>query len=317
MKPLIAIVFLLLLSASAARAQDLPPLPPAAGTDETQVTAGSGVVISTPNGSTDNVTIQTSSSDNSAPALPPLPSSSDSTQSQPGSTTNSGVGLPPLPGASSNSSGTNGSAGLPPLPNASSNSTGGQTESSSGSGVGLPPLPGTASSPSVAATPFGSSPTVHAKRKLTPQQKYWADHYRPNVIYGGWVKPKGGEVDARLAWVSQEVINAVTSMGFTVAKEEGNYEGQPGIQWRQWTFQSSKTDVTPQVYIKPLGNRVWLRVGPPEAPAGLTLSQVQAIQRQDQKVLRVVRLKLGRRLSPHHRGNWDAPYSTERESADE
>jgi hypothetical protein len=310
MKPLIAIVFLLLLSVSATRAQDLPPLPPAAGTDETQVTAGSGVVISTPNGSADNVTIQTSSSDNSAPALPPLPSSSNSTQSQPGSTTNSGVGLPPLPGASSSSSETNSSAGLPPLPNASSNST-------AGSGVGLPPLPGTASGASVTTTSSGPTPTVHAKRKLTPQQKYWADHYRPNVIYGGWVKPKGGEVDARLAWVSQEVINAVTSMGFTVAKEEGNYEGQPGIQWRQWTFQSPKTDLTPQVYIKPLGNRVWLRVGPPEAPAGLTLSQVQAIQRQDQKVLRVVRLKLGRRLSPHHRGNWDAPYSAERESADE
>ena len=158
-----------------------------------------------------------------------------------------------------------------------------------------------------------------SKHKTTVAEQYKLDHARPNVIYGGWVWPKGQDVDDKLAWTSQEILNALVPHGFTVTKEEGNYDGEDTstFQWRQWTFSIDHSPVVTQVYIKPLKQRVWIRVGPSEAPAGLSLREVQAIQKQDLRMLKLLRQKLGKRFTPHHRGSWAAPYNYKRETADE
>ena len=287
MTQFLAVMFLVWLWVSSTQAQDLPPLPPAPGTDQSQAAPSSST-------------------------LPPLPSAPSGTSGA------SSTALPPLPSAPSGSTSSApagaGSGSLPPLPSAPS-------QASTASGMALPPLPGAAATPASAGSPEAANPSATPsgpkKRKLTPEQRYRADHYRPNVIYGGWVNSKGGAVDARLAWTAQEVLNTAVSLGYTVVKEEGNYEGQPGPPWRQWTFQKPNSDLTPQAYIKPAGKRVWLRVGPSESPAGLTLEEVKAIQREDLRFLKALRKKFGRRLAPHHRGSWEAPYDAVRESADE
>jgi hypothetical protein len=154
---------------------------------------------------------------------------------------------------------------------------------------------------------------------MTPAEKYRAEHDRPNVIYGGWVWPKGQEVDDKLAWTSQEVLNALIPHGFTVTKEEGNYDGEDTTspQWRQWTFSIDHSSVVTQVYIKPIKHRIWMRVGPSEAPADRSLSEVKAIQAQDLRMLKLLRRQLGQRLTPHHRNDWTARYNYKAATADE
>ncbi|HET9870147.1 MAG TPA: hypothetical protein VFR02_06615, partial [bacterium] len=134
-----------------------------------------------------------------------------------------------------------------------------------------------------------------------------------------WVWPRGGDVDDQLAWASQEILNALIPHGFTVSKEEGNYDGEDTSvpQWRQWTFTIEGSEVVTQVYIKPVRHRVWVRVGPSEPPAGRSLAEVKAIQKQDLRMLKLLRAKFGKRFTPHHRHDWAAPYNHRTGTADE
>ncbi|HVM32764.1 MAG TPA: hypothetical protein VMU88_06485 [bacterium] len=235
-----------------------------------------------------------------AAALPPLP----------GANASSTAGtMPPLP--SSNNASAAPAAGVTAEPSANSQAS---TNWSSPS-LSVPPS-GPASAPKVPGVPQAKVAKPH---KMTPAEKYRYDHTRPNVIYGGWVWPKGGEVDDRLAWTSQEILNALVPHGFNVSKEEGNYDGEDTTtpQWRQWTFSIDHSNVVTQVYIRPVKQRIWVRVGPSEAPADMTLAQVEAIRKQDLRMLKLLRRQLGKRFTPHHRGDWSAPYNYKRATADE
>jgi hypothetical protein len=275
MTQLIVVLFFMFLSFGALQAQDLPPLPPAAG-DNVSVS----VTASTP----------PVAAGGTMPALPPLPSSASSAPSADVSASMS----------------TSSSAG-------SDNS---QPASWSSSNLQTPPS-GPAAAAVVPDVPKASMPKH--RHKMTPQEQYRYDHDRPNVIYGGWVWPKGQDVDDKLAWTSQEVLNALVPHGFTVTKEEGNYDGEDtsSFQWRQWTFSIDHSQVITQVYIKPVKHRIWMRVGPFEAPAGMSLREVEAIRGQDLRMLKLLRHKFGKRFTPHHRGNWTAPYDHKRGTADE
>jgi hypothetical protein len=209
---------------------------------------------------------------------------------------------------------------MPPLP-AAGTTTDNNPSASNAASWSSPNLQTPSSGPASAAVVPDVPKASMAKHrhKMTPEEQYRYDHDRPNVIYGGWVWPKGQAVDDQLAWTSQEVLNALVPHGFTVTKEEGNYDGEDTstFQWRQWTFSIDHSQVVSQVYIKPVKHRIWVRVGPFEAPAGMSLKEVKAIQKQDVRMLKLLRRKFGKRFTPHHRGNWTAPYDHKRGTADE
>jgi len=274
MTQLIAVLSILLISFGELRAQDLPPLPPAAAPDS-QASAST-------------------SASASLPALPPMPAAAGTSSPQ---------------GTLPSTAGTSPSSATAPADN---------SQAASWTSPNLQtPASGPASAVVVPDVPKASIPK--AKHKITPAEQYKMEHTRPNVIYGGWVWPKGQDVDDKLAWTSQEILNALVPHGFTVTKEEGNYDGEDTstFQWRQWTFSIDHSPVISQVYIKPFKQRVWVRVGPSEAPADMSLKEVQAIQKQDLRMLKLLRQKLGKRFTPHHRGSWAAPYNYKRETADE
>jgi hypothetical protein len=141
------------------------------------------------------------------------------------------------------------------------------------------------------------------------------------VIFGGWVNAKGGNESARLAWVSQEVLNGLISKKYKSLKEEGRYEGQEGgYQWRQFTFKVPHSKLTVQVYARQVGKKVWLRVGPsePPPPAVYSLSEVTKMRTEDLKALHLLKRKFGRRLSPHYTKKvWEADYNYSKDTADE
>lgn len=281
--------------------QDMPPLPPM-----------------------NNQAAVSADSNTSAPALPPLPD-------QPGaaSSASSSPALPPLPGQPAAPA--SGSPALPPLPDqaAPANKASpampplpGQPAAAPAGTASpeMPPLPGQAAAPaapgSAEATGTPAETTAETKPAKKTAQPWWTKTKdRPNVIFGGWVKSKGGNESSRIAWTSQEVLNALLFKGYKVVKEDGKYDGQEGAgghQWREITFSVPKSKMTTQVYVKQVGKKVFLRVGPSEPPAfaEYSIAQVAKMRDANLKALRLVQKKLGRRLSPHHIvRSFEAPYS--------
>jgi hypothetical protein len=142
------------------------------------------------------------------------------------------------------------------------------------------------------------------------------------VIFGGWVHGKGGNPSARIAWASQEVLNALVFKGYKNLsdQEKGNYDGQPGDQWRSMFFTTPKTKVTIHVYVKAEGKKVWLRVGPDEQPAGEKMATVAQLKKEDWKALQLLRAKMKGKLRPHEIRvvkDWTAPFHRPQETADE
>ena len=263
----------------------------------------------------------------SAQDMPPLPPMPDQGQ----------TAAAPAPAAPAPSSDNSQVQTLPPLPDnggaaAAPASTSTNTEA-------LPPIPGGASSATTdttattgtdQATPAetpGAESTPEAKAKSAANPKPWmASKYRPNVIFGGWVRPKGGNETSRLAWTSGKVLDALLFHKYKLVSpeegkpEEGTYEGQKGRQWRQFSFTAPKSKLTVQVYLRQAANKkVWLRVGPgePIAPEAETLGQAQKQRQADLAALHLIQKRLGRRLSANrYVATWEAPYRYEKETAD-
>ena len=278
-----------------------------------------------------------------AQTLPPLPGdqviSASPQPPMPGAGTadSSSAGLPPLPGETASSSAQgNSSNSLPPIPGQSSSTVAPAAPASSNSS--LPPLPGQAAdtnstSPAppsdqvqFSATP-GENPTPQATPGVTPKHKKkhlkpWQEtKWRPNAIYGGWVMAKGGNSSSRLSWTSQEILNALEFHKYKFLKEDGHYDGQAGgPQWRSFDLRAPKSKEVVQVYISPVGTKVWMRVGPsePPAPANHSIAQVRNIQKESLKALALIRKEMRGRLKPHYvRSDWEASYNYNRDTADE
>lgn len=101
--------------------------------------------------------------------------------------------------------------------------------------------------------------------------------------------------------------------------EKGHYDGQPGRQWREFTFVAPKSKVQVNVYLGNVGKKVWVRVGPGEGtpPASYSLEQAKKLKVADLTALQLIRKKLGRRLSPNRVvPQWEAPYRFAEASAD-
>jgi len=255
------------------------------------------------------------------PPLPPLPN-----QGTVSAAPATDASMPPLPSsqapATTAAPAANQGQALPPLPNQSAPST---------EAAANPPLPGEAS-PATAAAPAtetatpGTEAQPEKKKEVSKGNPYIKSKYRPNVLFGGWVRAKGGNETSRMAWTSQEVLNALILKKYKLISpdkgkpEEGNYQGQEGTQWREFNFTVPKSKLAVQVYIKQASNkRVWLRVGPDEGvfPSETSLMQSQKMRDADLKVLHLLQKKFGRRLSPNRVvPSWDAPYRYSVASAD-
>ncbi len=324
------------------QAQDMPPLPAMPGSDQAAAAPSGGSAPPMP--ALPNSNPSTSTPAASGPALPPLPDTSAS------SSTSGGPVLPPLPGsaapAASPSTPASSGPALPPLPDQGSAPVPPQNAAPSTSAPSLPPLPGSSSTttapalpplPGSAATETTQPPETKAlpaategvtgtgeepKKKGPPRSAWPVPPAQPNVIFGGWVKGKGSNPTARIAWASQEVLNALIFKGYKnlADQEKGNYQGQPGDQWRSLFFKAPKTKVTVQVYVKPEGKRVWVRVGPDEPPAGEKMAKVVQLKNEDWKALQILRHHLKGRLLPHEIRvvrDWTAPFHRPQETADE
>jgi hypothetical protein len=174
----------------------------------------------------------------------------------------------------------------------------------------LPGLPGQETAP---AEPVAAPAAAAEKPKGSPapMKKWKQPDFGPNVIFGGYVKPKGTNLDERLAWASQEVLNTMDFNGYDFKKENGAYAGQGAArQWREFSFKSRRDSkahpVTVAVEPGP-GGKIFLRVGPSEPPAGVPALEVRKIRAQNEKVMRLFKKKLKSRLTPIRRG-WEAPY---------
>lgn len=200
-------------------------------------------------------------------------------------------------------------------------------------GSGLPPLPNQQPATTTAPVTTETSPTTEAapttetapvtevkpeKKKVSTANPFIHSKYRPNVIFGGWVRAKGGNETSRMAWTSQEILNALILKKYKLISpeqgkpEEGSYQGQEGRQWREFSFMVPKSKLAVQVYIRQDPNRkVWLRVGPDEGvfPASASLAQAKKARVADLKVLHLLQKKFGRRLSPNRIvPSWEASY---------
>lgn len=211
--------------------------------------------------------------------------------------------------------------GLEPL--AELPTQGGAPAPTAGVAVAMPPLPGAETvSPQIDAQPQGvaaaETPAVATegvpskKTAKKPIQKWHAPDFGPNVIFGGMVRTKGGTTEEKLAWVSQHVLNAMDFNGYQVQKEEGVYAGQSedGKEWRRFTFLPRKKKSTAPIviFVEPAkGNNVFLRVGPPESPAGVPAAQVKKMRAENQQVMRIMSKQLKGALRPAgYRG--EVPY---------
>jgi hypothetical protein len=274
--------------AGSAFAQDMPPLPPLP--EQSQTGSPSSPATSPSAG-------PTATTDNNASGMPPLPGDSSAP-------------APPAPLTGSATAPAN-----PPPPPAS----GDQNQAPAN-----PPLPSeSAAAPSTETQAPASLPAKKHPRTLKPWQ---VSRSRPNVIFGGWVRAKGGNESSRLAWTSQEILNALLFKKYKLISprdgksEEGSYVGQEGQQWRLFTFNVPKSKLAVQVYIRQAGKRVWLRVGPGEGvfPEATSLAGARKIREADLTALHLLQRKLGRRLSPHLvQASWEAPYRYAQGSADE
>lgn len=296
MKWLAVFPFFFFLTASGLLAQDMPPLPPMP--DQGQAPATSTNLPPLPGG---NQPATAPASQN--PSLPPLP---DQSQAAPASTPATN------PPATNNSQ----TQGTPPLPGEAAPAT--TTQSPAPEQAAETPTPETET-----AAP---AETQQAPQHKASKNPFLVSKYRPNVIFGGWVTAKGGNEDSRLAWTSQEVLNALLFKKYKLTSpaegkpEEGNYEGQDGKQWRQFNFRVPKSKLTVQVYLRQEANKkVWLRVGPGEAvaPAATSLSLSKKMRQANLAVLHLLQRKFGRRLAPRVvKASWEAPYDYSKETAD-
>jgi hypothetical protein len=228
-----------------------------------------------------------------------------------------------LPGDSSASS-----AGLPGLPGDSA--AGGGLPALPGSGApadnGLPALPGTAVAAPAEPAPAAAAPAPQAEAQPVAEETkptWQQSKARPKVIFGGWINSKGGNITAKLSWTSQEILNVMDRSRYKMIKEEGVYQGEEnkGPQSRTFTFGvPGSKDTTVEVYLKQVGKKVWLRVGPPEepAPADHTLAQSERIRANNQKVMNILKAKFKGRLGPHrYVPDWSANYDHQKGTADE
>lgn len=291
MKRVPAFLFFLLATGSLF-AQDMPPLPPLPSQGQAATQASQAPAAP-------------AASDNSQPALPPLPAQGQSAN--------------PTPAASPAAS-DNGQAAMPALPNQPTPSAAPATAAESN-----PPAaaPATEAAPTTEAAP---APEAKPEKKHSALKPWQVSKYRPNVIFGGWVKAKGGNETSRMAWTSQEVLNALIDKKYRLISpaegkaEEGSYEGQSGPQWRKFSFRLPKSKLAVEVYIRQDANKkVWLRVGPAEGvfPAETSLSQAKKLRQADLAALHILKKKFGHRLSPNHIvAQWEAPYRYDQETAD-
>lgn len=250
------------------------------------------------------------------PPLPPLPNQGQTAAPA------TNQALPPLPNsqAPATTAAPTDNQALPPLPNQQAPAT---------EATANPPMPGDAGAATATAPATETAPVTETKAEKKPAAKgnpYIKSKYRPNVIFGGWVRAKGGNVTSRMAWTSQEVLNALIFKKYKLISpeqgkpEEGNYQGQEGRQWREFNFVVPKSKLAVQVYIRQEANKkIWLRVGPNEGvfPAETSLMQSKKMRDADLKVLHILQKKFGRRLSPNRVvPSWDAPYRYSVASAD-
>jgi uncharacterized protein YkwD len=192
------------------------------------------------------------------------------------------------------------------------------SESAASETHALPALPGegsvAAATPTPEVTPGEQATKPKPKSKKQAVKKWHPPDFGPNVIFGGWIKPKGADLEERLAWASQEVLNTLDRTGYQFVKETGVYAGENAPkEWREFSFtprKRTKTGAHPvTVYVgQSAGERVWLRVGPSEPPAGVPAKAVRQMRAANQKVLWSLRKKFGARLAPVKRGHWDTPY---------
>jgi len=185
--------------------------------------------------------------------------------------------------------------------------------------------PKTAPSPTdsdMNAVPIDDGSNQAAAKPKTESQPWKASKVRPNAIFGGWIRAKGGNITSKLSWASQQALNALDARKYKMLHEEGVYDGEQnkGPQFRKFTFEVPKSKDTVFVLMKQVGKKIWLRVGLDEepAPADHTYAQVAKISAQSQAVLKILKAKFGARIGPHKMvPSWDAKFNRQRESADE
>lgn len=255
------------------------------------------------------------------PPLPPLPNqgqvTAPATTAPPASDNNSSTALPPLPAQAA------ATTTAPPIPGQPATTNEPTTTTA-------PPLagesnPATAAAPTTEAAP--GTEAKPAKKAVSKSNPYLVSKFRPNVLFGGWVKAKGGNETSRMAWTSQEILNALIFKKYKLLSpeegkpEEGNYEGQGGRQWREFNFIVPKSKLAVQVYIRQdASKKVWMRVGPDEGvfPAETSLARSKKMRQADLVVLHLLQKKFGRRLSPNRVvASWEAPYRYSMATADE
>ncbi len=219
--------------------------------------------------------------------------------------------MPALPDASGAAPAKAASGDMPALPDAGSDA---KAEA-----------PKTAPSPTdsdMNAVPIDDGSNQAVAKPKAESQPWKASKVRPNAIFGGWIRAKGGNITSKLSWASQQALNALDAKKYKMLKEEGVYDGEQnkGPQFRKFTFEVPKSQDTVFVLMKQVGKKIWLRVGPDEepAPADHTYAQVAKISAQSQTVLKILKAKFGSRVGPHKMvPSWDAKFDRQRESADE
>jgi hypothetical protein len=317
-------------------AQDMPPLPsdaPASSGPAKDNTMPSlpdaGVSAAAPASSApgDMSTLPGSTGSLATPAdngMPPLPGSGTAPNAAAPASSAQGD-MPALPGSTGISSSADN--GMPPLPG-----SGTVPNASPSTAPGdMPPLPGSTGSNNTSAVSnsgmtfiaVGTGNTAPSKSKRVFEKQPWKESkVRPNAIFGGWIKAKGGNIMSKLAWTSQQVLNSMDAKKYKMANEEGVYEGEEnkGSQYRKFTFNVPESQDTVFVLLKQVGKKVWLRVGPDEepAPADHTYAQVAKIGQEGLRVIHILKAKFGARMAPHHMvPSWDAKFNRQRETADE
>jgi len=208
---------------------------------------------------------------------------------------------------------------MPALPDA-----GGAAPAKAAASSDMPALPDAA--PAKAEAPMNAVPiedsSAAAPKPAHESQPWKASKVRPNAIFGGWIRAKGGNITSKLSWASQQALNALDAKKYKMLNEEGVYEGEQnkGPQFRKFTFEVPKSKDTVFVLMKQVGKKIWLRVGPDEepAPADHTYAQVAKISTQSQAVLKILKAKFGAHIGPHRMvPSWEAKFNRQRESADE
>lgn len=290
----------------------LPDLPSPGG--DPSLLSGSASSMSSPAGlpdlpATESAPVMTTSTSSALPDLPPMnaaPAVAPSTEFP---------GLPGLPGETVTAA----APALPPLPGEQPAAAPAPAVPAPEAAVAAPapasPAPAVAADGAAPATDQSqAAPAVvkKAAKKVAKKPKSpWAvlPPRHPNTMFGGYVTPKGRGEEMHLAWSSQEILNAMLGNKYELLKEEGEYN--PG-GWREFTFQQIKTKRQVQVYVKAAGrNKVWMRVGPGEPPAGVTFKEATNVRKESEVALKILKKKFGKNFAPRQK-TWEAPYDRPR-----